>query len=133
MIKINCSIHWCHHSKPGSMSNKYEVTLGDLSESAVKALKDVGIIALDKTDKGMGLAISPKSNIPLPVFDEEGESLEGAIVGNGSRGVAIVTPYEWEYKNRSGISPNLARLIVTDLVQYSTAADIASNPEVPAL
>ncbi|MFN9303041.1 MAG: hypothetical protein ACK6DA_09755 [Candidatus Kapaibacterium sp.] len=133
MIKVNCSIHWCHHSKPGSMSNKYEVTLGGLSESAVAALKEVGIVALDKTDKGMGWCIAPKSNIPLPVFDEAGESLEGAIVGNGSRGVAIVTPYEWEYKNRSGISPNLARLIVTDLIQYSTAADIASNPDVPAL
>jgi hypothetical protein len=133
MIKVNCSIHWCHHSKPGSMSNKYEVTLGNLSDTAVQALANVGIKAIDKSDKGMGMTISPKSNIPLPVFDEAGESMEGTIVGNGSKGVAIVTPYEWEYKNRSGISPNLARLIVTDLVTYSSAADIALDSNVPAL
>lgn len=133
MIKINATIFWCFHNKHSAMSNKYEVTLGNLSEGAVKALTDAGLTVSDKTSKGMGMCITAKSNIALPVFTETGDSLEATMVGNGSKGIAIVTPYEWEYQKRRGSSPNLSRLVVTELVQFESAAKLASDNSAPAL
>jgi hypothetical protein len=31
----------------------------------------------------------------------------------------VLSTYEWKYKNKSGVSPSLAKLVVTDLIAYA--------------
>lgn len=133
MIKINTVLFWCSHNKQNALSNKYEVTLGNLSKQAIEELTKAGITVKDRSDKGEGFVVSVKSNMPLPVYDADGNPLQEKSIGNGSKAVAIVSPYEWEFRNKKGISANLVRLIVTELVEYSSALNKVLDTSVPAL
>jgi hypothetical protein len=63
----------------------------------------------------------------MKAFDVDGEEITEEI-GNGSKAKALVTPYEWKYKNKKGISASLIKLVITDLVEYS-AGDLSANDE----
>lgn len=93
--------------------NKYEVTLGDLSEPAKNALTELGLKVYHKD--GIGNKITCKSINPIKVYDTEGNELDGDKVGSGSTAVAMVSFYENSY----GKFPQLSRLVITNLVEYA--------------
>jgi hypothetical protein len=41
----------------------------------------------------------------------------------------MIGSYAWTYKNKKGISPSLAKLVVTDLVAYAGGGDISADDE----
>jgi hypothetical protein len=47
------------------------------------------------------------------------------LVGNGSKVNVLYTTYEWKYKGRSGVSADLKKVQVVDLVPYQGDADDA--------
>jgi hypothetical protein len=49
--------------------------------------------------------------------------VEGTLIGNGSRVVASVGSYDWEFKGKKGTSPSLKRLVVTDLVEFGDGVE----------
>ena len=51
------------------------------------------------------------------------------MIGNGSKGKALVGCYEWKYKNKKGVSPSLKRLIITELVEYASAGGEALDDD----
>jgi hypothetical protein len=132
-VKIKCDIFWCQHNRMNEMSGAYQVNLGNLSDAAVAALEEMGVSVREKTDLkdgdvNMGKYITCKSQKPMRVFDVDGEPIEEAI-GNGSKGKALISAYEWTYKNKKGVSPSCLKLVVTDLVEYSAGAGISADDE----
>lgn len=114
-IKIKSDIMWAYLDRQNEMSGRYQVDLCNLSPAAVGALEDLGITVNSK--EGKGFFITCKSTNPIRAY-KDGNELTGVGVGNGSEGVAVVAPYEWSWKGKTGISPSLKKLEVTKLETY---------------
>lgn len=122
-VKIKCDVFWAQLNKKNEMSDAYQVNLCNLSDAAVKALEDMGISVLENKEKKaeMGRYITCKSQKPIKAYDEDGQEIDSDIsIGNGSKAKAMITAYEWSYKNKKGVSPSLSKLVITDLVEYAT-------------
>lgn len=122
-VKIKCDVFWAQLNKKNEMSDAYQVNLCNLSDAAVKALEDMGISVLENKEKKaeMGRYITCKSQKPIKAFDEDGQEIDSDVsIGNGSKAKAMITAYEWSYKNKKGVSPSLSKLVITDLVEYAT-------------
>lgn len=127
-IKMACDLLWAYTNKVSEMSNKYEITLANLSDAAVTNLKGMGIEVRFREDKPeQGNFITCKSVLPIELLDTSGNKLD-VVLGNGSKGIATISPYEWTWKNKSGISPSLKKLIVTEVVRFG---DEGSDDDAP--
>lgn len=132
-VKVMCDLFWVQTHKVNEMSGKYQLNLCNLSDAAVKALEEMGITVAqgEEAKAAMGRYITCKSNNPIRVFDADGMDIPADIlIGNGSKGKALVGFYEWKYKNKKGISPSLKRLVVTDLVEYGKSGDDMDDGDV---
>lgn len=121
--KILCSatIHWCYNNKKSVMSDKYEVTLGNLSDAAVAALTEMGLTVHNRPDKPeLGRYIVGKSQYPIKTYYNNEELDATTLVGNGSKGVAAVSKYEWNARGKKGYSASVAYLDITELVEYTS-------------
>jgi len=118
-VKIKADIMWAYLDKPNDMSGKYQVDLCNLSDPAVQALEDMGLAVRQKEDKGY--FITCKSQNPIRAYDRDGDAIEGISIGNGSKAVAMVGSYSWNFKNKEGVSPSLKKLVVEELVAYEGA------------
>jgi hypothetical protein len=119
-VRIEATLMWPFLDKPNDMSGKYQVDLTNLSEKAVRALEDMGITVRNK--EGKGFFITAKSNHTIKALDKNGDEVL-AHVGNGTKAVCVLGAYSWTFKNKKGVSPSLKKLVITDLVTYS------SNPQ----
>jgi hypothetical protein len=115
-VKVKAEIMWAFLNKPNEMSGKFQVDLCNLSDKAVGALEEMGIEV--KTKEGKGAYVTCKSTRPIAAYDDGGSLLEGEILGNGSKAAAIITPYEWSFKGKKGVSPSLRKMVITELVPY---------------
>lgn len=123
-VKMKCDIYWAQLNKQNEMSNAYQVNLCNLSDAAVKALEDMGISVLENKEKKaeMGKYITCKSQKPIKAYDEDGQEIDSDVsIGNGSKAKVMVSAYEWTYKNKKGVSPSLAKLVITDLIEYANS------------
>ena len=119
MVRFEADLMWCNLTKVNSMSNKYQFEACNLSPKAVEALKELGLkpkLDSEKPEKGHFLKI--KSVNPITAYDKDGDSLNGILVGNGSKGVITTGVYPWEFKGKPGLSPALKKLVVTNLIEY---------------
>lgn len=125
-LKIKADVYWAQLNRKNEMSDAYQVTLCNLSDKAVAALEDMGISVLSNENKpDQGKYISCKSQRPIKAFDSDGiEIIED--IGNGSKAVCLITGYHWQYKNKKGVSPSLAKLVITDLVAFAGAGGAMS-------
>lgn len=127
-IKAACDIYWAYTDKVSDLSNKYEITLANLSDAAVTNLKGMGIEVRFREDKPeQGNFITCKSVLPIELLDTSGNKLD-VVLGNGSKGIATISPYEWTWKNMSGVSPSLKKLVVTEVVRFG---DEGSDDDAP--
>ena len=117
VLKIKATIMYPYLTQPNDRFNpdnpKHEVTFAELSDKAVNAIKGLGMKVYSK--EGMGEKITCKSVLPIRVFDTSGNEIDGDTVGNGSEAIATISFYE----NKYGRFPQLSRLVVTKLVEYS--------------
>lgn len=101
-VKIKAEVMWCFHNKPNEMSGKYQMDLCNLSENAVSALESLGLEVRKREDKPeKGFFITAKSAMPIKVFDGKGEDLSNVAIGNGSTAVAVISAYDWKWKNKT--------------------------------
>jgi len=131
-VKLKCDVYWAQTHKLNEMSGKYQINLCNLSDDAVKALEEAGVTVTQGEDKkaDMGRYITCKSNNPIRVYDADGMEIPAdTMIGNGSKGKALVGCYEWKYKNKKGVSPSLKRLIITDLVEYASTGGEALDDD----
>jgi hypothetical protein len=131
-VKIKCDVYWAQLNKKNEMADAYQVSLCNLSDAAVKALEDMGISVHEKEKSPeMGKYITCKSQKPIKAFDTDGDEIDAdTLIGNGSKAKAMIGAYEWSYKNKKGISPTLAKLVVTDLVEYASGGLAADDEDV---
>lgn len=124
-ITIKATIAWAQLEEVNDMSGKFQVDLTQLSDGAVEALESAGISVNFKEDRGS--YITCKSSRPIYAKGQDGESLRGIKIGNGSLGVGVITPYSWTFKKKEGVSPSLEKLVITDLEVYE--ADDGDAPD----
>lgn len=126
-VKIKADIMWAYLNKPNELSGKYQVDLCNLSDKAAEALEGLGLEI--KRKEGKGNYITCKSTRPILAFDDGGTAIDGAILGNGSKAVALVGSYEWAYQRKKGVSPALRKLVITEIVQYSPSGELMAEDE----
>ena len=130
-IKFEAEVQWAFFNKKSEMSGKYQVDLTNLSEGAVKALKEAGLEPRQREDKPeKGWFITAKSNYEIKPIDNSGNEITDAV-GNGSRAIALIKPYEWSRKNKKGVSPSLVKIIITDLKVYNPDSVVEEEDEIP--
>jgi hypothetical protein len=130
-VKFEAEVQWAFFTKKNEMSGKYQVDLTNLSENAVKALTDAGLEPRNREDKPeKGWFITAKSNYEIKPVDKAGNEITDAV-GNGSKAVALIKPYEWSWKNKKGVSPSLVKIIITDLQVYSADQDVEEEDDIP--
>ena len=122
-IKIKADVMWANLDVRNEMSGKYQLDLCNLSAGASQALRDMGIEVKSKEDRGD--FITCKSNNPIRAYDTNGNELDGVMVGNGSKAIAVIGSYTWTFKNKEGVSPSLKKLVISELVTYEDS-DIAT-------
>jgi len=44
-------------------------------------------------------------------------------IGNGSKAVVLLSSYEWKYKNKSGVSPSIKKMVIEELQSYDSPED----------
>ena len=115
-IKVKADIMWAFLDTPNQMSEKYQVDLCNLSDGAVSALEDVGIQVKRKDEKGF-YVVAKSKKFPIRTEMADGSGIDGKV-GNGSKGVARIKPYAYQFKGKSGVSPGINKLVITDLVRY---------------
>lgn len=128
-VKIKADVMWAYTDRQNDLSNKYQIDLCNLSDPAVNALESMGISVNQK--EGKGYFITCKSSNPIKAYDSDGQQLTGfppmedgqpspqsIQIGNDSKAIALVSFYEWSWKNKTGVSPSLKKLVITDLVKY---------------
>jgi len=122
---IKATIMWAQLEDKNEMSGKYQVDLTQLSDGAVASLESDGIEVRYKDDRGH--FITCKSTRPIYAIGSAGDSLRGVSVGNGSQAVAKVGSFEWKFKGKTGISPSLSNLTITELEVYDVGEDGSDN------
>lgn len=129
-LKIKADVYWASLNRKNEMADAYTVDLCNLSDKAVAALEDMGISVQENTEKKpeQGKYITCKSQRPIKAYDTDGDEIIEDI-GNGSKAVCMIGSYAWTYKNKKGVSPSLAKLVVTDLVAYAGGADLSADDE----
>lgn len=120
-ITLKADIMWAQLEETNEMSGKYQVDLCNLSDNAVDALENAGIEVGYKEDRGS--YITCKSTRPIYAKGEDGESLRGIKIGNGSKCVGVISPYAWKFKKKEGVSASLNKLIITSLEIYEDGDD----------
>ena len=121
-VKLNAEIQWAFFDKVSDMSGKYQVDLCNLADSAVAALEAIGVAPRKREDKPeKGWFVTVKSNHPIKPVDASGNPIT-AIVANGSKANALVSAYEWVWKNKKGVSPTMLKIVITDLKEYNPEA-----------
>lgn len=119
-VRLAATIEWAYLAKPNDMSGKYEFDATRLAPKAVKALEDVlGIqvkVSEEKPEKGSYIKL--RSARPIRVYDEDGDEIDNATVGNGTKAILTIGAYDWTFKAKSGTSPTCKKFIVTDLVVF---------------
>ena len=129
-LKLKADVYWASLNRKNEMADAYTVDLCNLSDKAVAALEDMGISVQENLDKKpeQGKYITCKSQRPIKAFDTDNEEIVEDI-GNGSKAICMIGNYAWTYKNKKGVSPSLAKLVITDLVVFAGGANISADDE----
>lgn len=118
-VKIEADVMWAFLTEPNEMSGKYQVDLCNLNAEAVKALESLGLTVNNK--EGKGFYITAKSTREIKASDAQGNPIKVKIA-NGSKASALITTYSWNWKNKTGLSPSLMDLTITNLIEYNPDA-----------
>jgi hypothetical protein len=130
-IKVEAEVQWAFFNKKNEMSGKFQVDLTNLSDNAVQALTDAGLEPRSREDKPeKGWFITAKSNYEIKPVDKNGNEITD-IVGNGSKAIALIKPYEWSWKNKKGVSPSLVKIIINDLKVYNSEETAEEEDDIP--
>lgn len=129
-LKIKADVYWACLNRKNELADAYTVDLCNLSDKAVAALEEMGISIQENAEKKpeQGKYITCKSQRPIKAFDTDGDEIN-EDVGNGSKAVCMIGAYQWSFKAKKGVSPSLAKLVVTDLVAYAGGANISADDE----
>lgn len=117
----------CEFNQYTEDSQKYIVQLGKLSAMAVEKLEDIGITVGTHEDKGR--FVTCKSKFVIKPTDEEGNEIDPRTIGNGSKAVIVLAPYQWKFGKKSGVGASPKRVTVTEYIKYAPTASVESEED----
>lgn len=114
-VKVVGKLFWAKHmAEPNRQfnetNNKYEICIGDLSDSIAKRLTDeLGIKVKQKADDsyGRGKYIVVKSQYVIRAVDEKGNDVAPEQIGNGTIAEGTVSSYTHKLSAVHGNAPTL--------------------------
>ena len=120
-VKIGGELFWSNwmhqfNTKFNEDNKKYECTIGNLSDKAAEALKELGIQVKEK--ENMGKYIVGKSLYKFDPVDADGKPVDIEKIGNGTKVTALVSSYRHKMSAKFGAAPSIKKLIVTELKVY---------------
>ena len=128
---IKGTAQWACVHEPNDLSGKFQVDICQLDKATVKKLEDVGIEVRqgegDKEHKGSFIVAKTKRR---PKVMDAAKNIwpSNLLIGNGSTVKCSVTPFDWTFKKKSGISASLNSLMVIDF----KAADMNGTGDLEA-
>ena len=130
-VKVQAEIMWAFLDQPNQLSGKYQVDLCNLSKGAVETLESMGVSVRTKPDQPeKGHYITAKSvNFPITTVDTDGNAVTGKV-GNGSKGIALLKPYEYTFKGKKGVGIGINKLVITDLKLYEAEEAVTADDNV---
>ncbi len=112
---------WASLFEPNTMSDKYQVDICNLSKQDCKTIEGLGISVRvgegDKADKGSFITAKTKL-VPKVVDSAKNAWPENMQIGNGSVVKCSISPYEWRYQKKSGVSASLNSIMIVDYKPY---------------
>jgi hypothetical protein len=129
-IIITGTAFWAKIVEPELNENtgklEYKMDIGFLDEGTKSLLRSSGVPIKNKdqqlASQGKALQndfVSCKSLFKPEIFNADLSSFpEGVLVGNGSKVVVRVTPYDWIYRSKSGTSLGLDAVQLIELVEF---------------
>ena len=125
-VKIGGELFWSNwmenfNTKFNEDNKKYECTIGNLSDKACEALKELGIQIKNKPD--MGNYIVGKSLYVFEPTDEDGKPIEISKIGNGTKVTALVSSYRHKMSSKFGAAPSIRKIVVTELKTYTPPSE----------
>jgi hypothetical protein len=132
-VKIEGTLFWSRwmnefNTKFNDDNTKYETTIGELSAGAVAALTALGVKVKNKPE--MGDYIVCKSKFAFEPKDVAGKVVDIKDIGNGTRGVFLVSSYTHKLSGKHGNAPSLKMITITDLKKYEPEAAVAEEDAV---
>lgn len=125
-VTVKCKIYWAKLHETDD-NGKYCISLCDLSDRAAQALEDMGLNVKEKEDyPDMGRYVECRSKRNFYVYDENDNRIDPdeTLIANESEGIAVLSYYDWTYQKKSGRSPQLNKLKLTKLIEYTPDAPI---------
>ena len=128
---IKGTAQWAHVHEPNDLSGKFQVDICQLDKATVKKLEDVGIEVRqgegEKEHKGSFIVAKTKRR---PKVMDAAKNIwpSNLLIGNGSTVKCSVTPFDWTFKKKSGISASLNSLMVVDF----KSADMSGTGDLEA-
>lgn len=121
-VKVAGELFWANwmkefNTKFNDDNTKYECTIGNLSDKAAEALKELGINIKNKDI--MGNYIVAKSKFVFEPVDSDGNPVSIDKIGNGTKVQALISSYRHKMSSKFGAAPSVKKLIITELVEYN--------------
>jgi hypothetical protein len=79
----------------------------------------------DKPEKGSYVTVKSKK-FPIKAELEDGTPVNCKIE-NGSKAIATIKPYAWNWEGSSGVGTGVGRLIITDLIEYVEGGEVSMD------
>ncbi len=132
-VKVVGKLFWAKHmAEPNRQfnetNNKYEICIGDLSDSIAKRLTDeLGIKVKQKADDsyGRGKYIVAKSNYVIKAVDEKGNEIAPEQIGNGTVAECTISSYTHKL---SALHGNGVSILHSSSVPALKIKDLVSPP-----
>lgn len=118
-LPIQADIFWASFDEPNKLSGKYQVDLSNLSKEAVRELEAQGIaVKNDPKKPDQGFYVTAKSkNFPITAVDENGDFIKSKVA-NGSKAVALIKPYKYNFQGKTGVGVGVSKIIIKELIEY---------------
>lgn len=131
-VRVSGELFWSKwmgkfNTKFNEANNKYECTIGQLSDKSVEALQKMGIKIKHKDN--MGSYIVAKSKYKFDPKDEDGNPIDINDIGNGTKCVVLVSAYEHRMSKAHGNAPSVKLIVITDLKKYISEDSLEKEAE----
>jgi len=136
MSVINGTAYWASITSPNTTfdaDGTWSIDVANLDADNKAIAEKDGLVIKNKGDD-RGDFVNIKRNVKRKdgnlntapeVLDAQKRTMMSTLVGNGSKVNVLYSTYEWKFKGRAGVSADLEKVQVVDLVPYQGDADDA--------
>ena len=118
---LYATLYYPSLSEVNDMSQRYEVTLGNLNNDTIDELESAGVnvrVGEGKKEDFESFIVA-KSKFPIKTMDAAGNPWNPEIrVGNGTYAKASIHTYDYNYKGKKGVGVGVNAVMILELQEY---------------